>query len=258
MNDQQRRELESIVSALCDGVIDQQQHARLEQLLRADADCRRAYLQYVDLHARLTSHPNLTSGIPLTDAADGDGLCELTDDAVLERARLAIEADGLDSWRPTPRSGLTSRFLLLTLLVAVSVGGWYWFDVHQQRQIPVLREVAGDVFIETRLGSVAAEEGRRLKPGERLKTADEASHVVLEYADGTLVTVNVQSQVGVPPRSSGIHLQLAAGTMWSVPEGHSTLVINAEHRPRGIAWSEELSRLATAGGDVRVWECKLP
>src|SRR5206468_848344 len=38
------------------------QHARLEELLAADPECRREYLEYVDLHARLLVHPRLDAG----------------------------------------------------------------------------------------------------------------------------------------------------------------------------------------------------
>jgi hypothetical protein len=57
--------LQRLLSALCDGRLDDAQHARLEQLLGADAECRRLYLEYVDLHARLLVHPRLPGGEPL-------------------------------------------------------------------------------------------------------------------------------------------------------------------------------------------------
>ena len=51
MNDSLRRELSSLASALCDGVIEPDQRERLEELLRESSECRQFYLQYVDLHA---------------------------------------------------------------------------------------------------------------------------------------------------------------------------------------------------------------
>src|SRR5262245_60905288 len=59
MSPEIRVELERLLSALCDGALTEAQHARLEQLLQADAECRRFYLEYVDLHARLLVHPHL-------------------------------------------------------------------------------------------------------------------------------------------------------------------------------------------------------
>lgn len=227
MNDEQRRELETLLSAVCDGTIESLQHDRLEQMLRADADCRRAYLQYMDMHARLTVHPNLSSGIPLptqetvrraaharpTEA--GQPVCNLPspahEDAVLQRA---AEAAGLTPPTTAKRStGRLSRFLLLMILLAISVGGWYWFEIHQQRRVPVIREVAGDVVIETRIGNLPAEASRRLKPGETLRTGDEDSRAVLEYSDGTLVTLNLRSTVHVAVRSRDHHLRLLTGTI---------------------------------------------
>src|SRR5947209_884014 len=52
-----RRELDQILSALCDDRLTAAEHERLEQLLDADVECRRHYLQYVDVHARLLVHP---------------------------------------------------------------------------------------------------------------------------------------------------------------------------------------------------------
>ena len=57
MNAEVRRELEHLLSGLCDGQLSESEHARLEELLDADAECRRLYLEYVDLHAGLLVHP---------------------------------------------------------------------------------------------------------------------------------------------------------------------------------------------------------
>jgi hypothetical protein len=59
MTDEVRRELLRLLSALFDGRWSDARHARLEELLDADAECRRLYLEYVDLHARLLTHPRL-------------------------------------------------------------------------------------------------------------------------------------------------------------------------------------------------------
>ena len=54
-----RQELLRLLSAQSDGELRDEQHARLNELLDADADNRRLYLEYTDLHARLLTHPSL-------------------------------------------------------------------------------------------------------------------------------------------------------------------------------------------------------
>src|SRR6516165_11717507 len=53
------RELQRLLSVLCDGELTATEQARLEELLDADAGCRRLYLEYLDMHARLLLHPRL-------------------------------------------------------------------------------------------------------------------------------------------------------------------------------------------------------
>jgi hypothetical protein len=57
MSPEVRLELLRLLSALCDGGLTEVQHRRLEELLDADAECRRLYLQYTDMHARLLVRP---------------------------------------------------------------------------------------------------------------------------------------------------------------------------------------------------------
>src|SRR5262245_4729545 len=53
-------ELQGLLSGLCDGELTDVQQARLEAVLRDDAECRRLYLQYIDMHARLLVHPRFS------------------------------------------------------------------------------------------------------------------------------------------------------------------------------------------------------
>src|SRR5438067_4302648 len=62
MTPQVRFELEQLLAALCDGSLTDPDHARLEAMLSADAECRRHYLEYVDLHAQLLAAPGLLIG----------------------------------------------------------------------------------------------------------------------------------------------------------------------------------------------------
>src|SRR5688572_16927618 len=57
MTPEARSELQELLSALCDGVLDATRHARLEALLAQDAEARELYLHYVDMHARLLTRP---------------------------------------------------------------------------------------------------------------------------------------------------------------------------------------------------------
>src|SRR5262245_29701870 len=72
MNPEVRSELQGLLSALCDGELTAVQQARLEELLEADADCRRLYLEYVDMQSRLLGHP-LLCGNTLPRAEEGPG-----------------------------------------------------------------------------------------------------------------------------------------------------------------------------------------
>src|SRR5262245_23242290 len=53
-----RGELMQLLSALCDEQLSDSEHARLQELL-ADDEARRVYLQYVDMNARLLTHPRI-------------------------------------------------------------------------------------------------------------------------------------------------------------------------------------------------------
>lgn len=59
MTNDRRRELERLLSLLCDDELNGEENQRLNDLLRSDPEARRHYLQYVDLHARLLHHPHL-------------------------------------------------------------------------------------------------------------------------------------------------------------------------------------------------------
>src|SRR5438094_1891611 len=65
MAPERRSELLRLLSALSDGELTSEQHARLEELLAADNDHRRLYLEYADLHARLLTLPSfVAAGLP--------------------------------------------------------------------------------------------------------------------------------------------------------------------------------------------------
>jgi anti-sigma factor RsiW len=67
-----RTELLRLLSSLCDGQLNESEQARLEVLL-SDEEARRLYLQYVDMHARLLTHPAIAGdhNLPGLDALAG-------------------------------------------------------------------------------------------------------------------------------------------------------------------------------------------
>ena len=69
-----RRELQRLLSALCDGVLTDAEHARLEDLLAQDAECRRLYLEYADVHAQLLAHPHRVEGALVREAGASEPL----------------------------------------------------------------------------------------------------------------------------------------------------------------------------------------
>jgi hypothetical protein len=64
MTPQVRVELLQLLSALCEDALTTEQHARLEELLESDGECRRQYLEYIDMHARLLQAPELCPAQP--------------------------------------------------------------------------------------------------------------------------------------------------------------------------------------------------
>ena len=54
---ERRIELQRLFSALCDEQLSDAERTRLEEMLARDAGCRRLYLEYVDVHARLLLRP---------------------------------------------------------------------------------------------------------------------------------------------------------------------------------------------------------
>jgi hypothetical protein len=69
MSPETRAELQELLFSLCDDDLSEDGYARLENVLAGDAECRRLYLEYVDMHARLLVHPSLGGAGTLADAA---------------------------------------------------------------------------------------------------------------------------------------------------------------------------------------------
>ncbi|MEQ8790388.1 MAG: FecR domain-containing protein [Pirellulaceae bacterium] len=215
------------MSALCDGALDAAGQRELEHLLRESAQCRSVYLQYVDMHARLSAHPNLSSGIPFEHAAapsnaDGhdDGETKLKDSAaddaiVLELARASLgrlteDARRCDRGR---RFAVWGRWLSLGLLLLIGVVVWQFYLHWERGRFPIVREVVGAATFEIAGVSAPVRIGHRLQRGERLRTDDEFGRAVLQYNNGTEIVVCFDSQVEIPRGESDVHLRLVSGTM---------------------------------------------
>jgi hypothetical protein len=226
MDAAQRRRFERLVSALCDGVIDAQQHAELEQRLRDSAECRAIYLQYVDMHARLSAHPHLSTGLPLApnepdkDAVlaagtPSDTAIDPDDEIVLELARASLDrlAENARGARRQSRVSAVGRWLSLGLVVVIAVLGWqayeHWRDI---ADLPVVAQIDGLVEIVSDNGVSPARVGQQLHRGERLCTGEEDARAVLRYDDGTRIIVGSNSAVEAG-RENDVHLRLVSGAM---------------------------------------------
>jgi ferric-dicitrate binding protein FerR (iron transport regulator) len=155
MTPEVRLELEQLVSALCDGALDDAQHARLQELMGADAECRRHYLRYIDLHARLLLHPSHQGPSPL-----------------------ALPGQISNAQRPTP-SARTSRssppyaryavIAVASLFVSLMLQ-WLWRVTHPEAFIPdppdpvATLAQSHDCKWKGLNGAIAP--GMRLRPGE--------------------------------------------------------------------------------------------
>src|SRR5262245_46782553 len=111
-----RRELLGLLSALCDGDLDAERHARLEGLLADDAQARELYLQYVDVHARLLVRPlpavNAQPAAPVRRPAAVVFRCALVASLTLAASLLAQ----LLWWqRPAPPPGQAAPNYVATL-----------------------------------------------------------------------------------------------------------------------------------------------
>src|SRR5262245_48251439 len=126
MSPQVRAELQRLLSALCDGELTGAQHARLEQLLQADAECRRYYLEYVDLHARLLVHPHLGAA---TTLPPGEGLADVTAGGSLPDAAASLSPGARAPARGRRRARQALRYGLVaasTLAASLLVQVFWW------------------------------------------------------------------------------------------------------------------------------------
>ena len=125
------RELSLLVSALVDNSIDEQQFARLDELIAADADAPAAYLRLMQLHAEL---PNLLVG-SAGELLDAESEEPSAAPQAISHARPAtgqswrdvVYGVGKRAWqaarRPTPISLATSALVLGMIIAAMGYIG---------------------------------------------------------------------------------------------------------------------------------------
>jgi len=215
MTSNELRRLNALNSALCDGVIEPHERAELEQMLRASAECRSVYLQYVDMHARLTVHPHLATGIPLVSEIT-ESVATAHDEVVLKQARAMLNTDlrlAREDQVEKRKSTLTGWAVVATVAsIALFVTAWYapWSGT---RKLPIIRDFVGQATVELAGASRPVAIGYQLLPGERLRTGIDDARLILEYADGTKVVVLFDSMVEVPEQERDVHLRLVSGAM---------------------------------------------
>ena len=99
-----RREVVHLVSALCDGDLPDPDRGRLDRLLAADPECRRLYLEVMDLHAGLLARPGRFLPTP-PSPAHAAGRRRLAAYAVVAACTLAVSLLAQLAWRPGPGPG---------------------------------------------------------------------------------------------------------------------------------------------------------
>jgi hypothetical protein len=99
-----RREVVHLVSALCDGDLPDPDRGRLDRLLAADPECRRLYLEVMDLHAGLLARPGRFLPTPPSPARNA-GRRRLAAYAVVAACTLAVSLLAQLAWRPGPGPG---------------------------------------------------------------------------------------------------------------------------------------------------------
>jgi len=223
MNASDRREFESLVSAACDGTIEAEQGGRLEALLRSDEAYRLAYLQYVDLHARLTVHPHFVSGIPLAPpvaAFTGD------DDVVLEIAKDSL--NGVRSARNRTRSTMRA-WLAFAALVVIAAGVGFALLSAGQPMAAVVDDVSGEAeIVNARDNARNATPGERVLPGESVRTKG-PSKFRLRFEDGTTAALAADTTVALEKNSQ------ATGKRIRVQAGAITLDVTPQSVPLTVA-----------------------
>ena len=135
--DKSRIELFELLGAWCDGTLDAAARRRLEDFLASDAAARQAYIEYLDMHARLywdRRSPSLAASLLTAVGEQSDGVfatCCEPDDTVESRVTregpatlrsLARRASSVRPISPRGRRLLHNRAVLIGAVVASTSG----------------------------------------------------------------------------------------------------------------------------------------
>lgn len=175
------RKMESLLTALTEGMLDEVGRHRLGELVRDEPEARRLYLDYCQMHALLKSAHGVLSAV----------------------------APKANRWRRHlwTCSGVAAA-LVLTLTTSLVL--------YLHRPSPDYRafvvSTGGDVHL-TREGQAGpAQIGMTLNPGDQIQTGPEST-VDLRLADGTTMQLGTESIVRLLSRQDGQCVELKAGNM---------------------------------------------
>jgi hypothetical protein len=119
MSSTERAQLLRLLAVLCDGQLSDGEQERLQELLLADPEARRTYLQYVDVHARLVMHPGLAKSRKMPPK-EAWAWAALEEAAGMERRAAAWNARRRRGWtwqRIATYGAVTAATVAATLLL---------------------------------------------------------------------------------------------------------------------------------------------
>lgn len=185
-----RTELERLLSICCDDEPTEAEQARLNELLRSDADCRRFYLRYMDLHARLLQRPGKSPPVMVSPTT---------------ALGSAVASKGFSL--PTDGSVLRSYlWLLLATAIVLPAARFLWLQAKTSQPQTVAAtpvttrldasaqalQTPGSVAVITEATGAVWSDLPTRDPGSRLKPGTfklEAGLVKLQFDGGALVTL---------------------------------------------------------------------
>ncbi|OAI46472.1 hypothetical protein AYO44_11340 [Planctomycetaceae bacterium SCGC AG-212-F19] len=162
-------ELERLLNGLADGLLSEDEEARLADILRGDAAARRHYRHWMTLHAAL----------------------------MWDYAATAAENASAQPVMPSQRSWRRAAAIAAALLVVAGLSLLWLRSQDQRAQAAWVEEVQGTVSWNNGTGvrPVSIESSVRV-PGGTLVLEGEDAFAQLRFDDGTLVTLNGEAELG--------------------------------------------------------------
>ncbi|QDU96583.1 FecR domain-containing protein [Lignipirellula cremea] len=253
-------ELPALIEAVLNVQADDAQFAELERRLQNDAAARDTYATYMNLHCELGSRFAVEGDIVGLEAELERELRE----GELADFRRTLSTESMQ--RASRRSTLKQFFALATIAALVLAGLFVWNkrssqDSAAQDTLAQVRDLEGEVTIIGASDTSAARIGDALRPGQRLRTAEQNARAVLEYPDGTTVQVHFGSVVQVPA-DGDVRLRLLAGSIEvdAAPQPDDRPLVFATDHARYVVLgtrfrlyrNEDATRLELNEGTVRL------